>query len=90
MKINLSVKKKRKHEVDLKRNTKPAKLNIGALVLCKQQRKNKVTALSDPKPYTIIKTELSKITSKRNGIIGKHPLTNNFHITLSYISYLST
>lgn len=55
-------KQKMKEYFDLKRNTKPADLEVGEIVLVKQEKKNKLCTPFNPEPMTIIDKNGNMIT----------------------------
>jgi hypoxanthine phosphoribosyltransferase len=52
-----------KEYFDLKRNTKPADLKVGDIVLMKQEKKNKLSTPFNPEPMTIKNKKGSMITA---------------------------
>ena len=56
-------KQKMKEYFDLKRNTKPADLKVGDIVLMKQEKKNKLSTPFNPEPMTIKNKKGSMITA---------------------------
>ena len=66
-KTNLEKKKEENKEYyDRNRRAKEADIKTGDTVICKQEKKNKLTPKFDPKHYTIVQRKYNMVTAKRD------------------------
>ncbi|CAB4003759.1 Hypothetical predicted protein [Paramuricea clavata] len=62
-----------KRYTDQARHTKKTLINVGDLVIYKQQKKNKFSTKFNPAPYKVIKVHGATITAQRHS----HQITRN-------------
>ena len=86
-KTNLGKKKEENKEYyDRNRRAKEADIRMGDTVICKQEKKNKLTLKFDPKHYTVVLRKYNMVTAKRDD--GK-TVTRNFPFFKKVFMYKS-
>ena len=65
-KTNLKKKEENKDYYDRNRRAKEADIRTGDIVICKQEKKNKLTPKFYPKHYTVVQRKYNMATAKRD------------------------